>query len=81
MRALRVIGLAILTALAPIPIILGNSPVAAATDLGRPCSQEGAKVWGVPGPTYCQRQPNGQLQWVPIPASALCVAFCVNDDP
>ena len=77
MGALRFIGLATVTAVAPIAVLIGSGP-AHADDIGQPCSPEGAKVWGNPGPTYCERKPDGQLQWVPIPVSALCVAFCVN---
>jgi hypothetical protein len=78
MRALRFVGLATLTAVAPIAVLLGIGPAHADTDLGKPCSPEGAKVWGVPGPIYCARQADGQLQWVSIPVSDMCVAFCVN---
>jgi hypothetical protein len=77
MRAPRFIGLAALTAIAPIAVLLG-SPAHADTDLGKPCAPEGAKVWGNPGPIYCARQADGQTQWVPIPVDAMCVAFCVN---
>lgn len=78
MGALRFIGLATVTAVAPIAVLLGSGPAHADSDIGQPCSPEGAKVWGNPGPTYCERNPDGQLQWVPIPVSAMCVAFCVN---
>ena len=78
MRALRFVGLAAFTAIASIPILIGSAPAHADTDLGKPCSPEGAKVWGNPGPIYCGRQADGQLQWVSIPVSDMCVAFCVN---
>jgi hypothetical protein len=78
MGARRFVGLATLTAIAPIAIALGAGPAHADSDLGKPCSPEGAKVWGVPGPIYCERQADGQTQWVSIPVSAMCVAFCVN---
>jgi hypothetical protein len=78
MGALRFVGLAILTAVAPIAVLLGSSPAHADTDIGQPCSPEGAKVWGNPGPIYCERKADGQLQWVSIDVSAMCVAFCVN---
>ncbi|MGZ4583397.1 MAG: hypothetical protein ACXVYI_03390 [Mycobacterium sp.] len=78
MRALRYVGAAVVTAVAPIAIIFGSGPAHADSDIGTPCSPEGAKVWGKPGPIYCQRNPDGQLQWVSIPVSAMCVAFCVN---
>jgi hypothetical protein len=79
MGALKFAGLAILTAaVAPIAVLIGSGPARADSDLGQPCSPEGAKVWGTPGPIYCQRNADGQLQWVSIPASAICVAFCVN---
>jgi hypothetical protein len=76
MRLLRYVGLAMVAAVAPIAVLL-SSP-AHADDFAAPCGQEGAKLWGDTGPIYCQRNASGQLQWVPIPASALCVAFCVN---
>jgi hypothetical protein len=76
MGALRFVGLAILTAVAPIAVLIGSNPAHADTDLGQPCSPEGAKVWGNPGPIECQRKADGQLQWVSIPASAMCVAIC-----
>lgn len=76
MHALRLVGLAILTAIAPIAVLIGSSPAHADTDIGQPCSPEGAKLWGNPGPIYCERTADGQLQWVSIPAWALCVAFC-----
>ena len=76
MRALRFVGLAMVTAVAPIAVLLGSS--SAHADTGAPCSPEGAKVWGNPGPIYCERQADGQTQWVSIPVSAMCVAFCVN---
>jgi hypothetical protein len=78
MGARRFIGLAMLTAIAPIAVLLGSGPAHADTDLGKPCAPEGAKVWGNPGPIYCERQADGQTQWVSIPVSAMCVAFCVN---
>jgi hypothetical protein len=78
MGARRFVGLAIFTAVAPIALLLGSGPAHADTDLGKSCSPEGAKVWGNPGPIYCTRQADGQLQWVSIPADAMCVAFCVN---
>ncbi len=74
----RLIGLAIATAVAPFAVLLGSGPAHADSDIGTPCSAEGAKVWGNPGPIYCQRKADGQLQWVPMPVSAFCVAFCVN---
>jgi hypothetical protein len=77
MGALRFVGLAMVTAAAPIAVLLAT-PAHADGDLGAPCAQEGAKLWGDPGPIYCQRNATGQLEWVPIPASAMCVAFCVN---
>jgi hypothetical protein len=73
--ALRFAGLAMVTALAPIAVLFASP---AQADTATPCAQEGAKVWGDTGPIYCQRTATGQLQWVSIPASALCVAFCVN---
>lgn len=76
MNAVRFVGLAMLTAIAPIAILLGSSPAHADTDFYKPCSPEGAKLWGNGGPIYCERKADGQLQWVPIPPSALCVAFC-----
>lgn len=76
MNALRLVGLAILTVIAPCAILLGSSPAHADTDFYKPCPVEGAKVWGNGGPIMCQRKADGQLQWVPIPAAALCVAFC-----
>ena len=76
MNAVRFVGLAVLTAIAPIAIFLGSSPAHADTDFYKPCSPEGAKLWGDGGPIYCERKADGQLQWVPIPPSALCVAFC-----
>ncbi len=78
MGALRFVGLAILTAVAPIAVLIGSSPAHADTDIGQPCSPEGAKVWGNPGPIECQRKADGQLQWVSIPVAAMCVAICVN---
>ncbi len=78
MGALRFAGLAMVTAAAPIAILFGSGPAHADSDLGKPCGPEGAKVWGNPGPIYCQRNPDGQLQWVSMPVSAFCVAFCVN---
>jgi hypothetical protein len=74
----RFVGLAILTAVAPIAVLIGSSPAHADTDIGKPCSPEGAKVWGNPGPIFCERKADGQLQWVSIPVSAMCVAICVN---
>jgi hypothetical protein len=76
MGTLRFVRLAVVTAVAPIAIVIGSGPAHA--DSGTPCSPEGVKLWGDSGPIYCQRDANGQLEWVPIPASALCVAFCVN---
>jgi hypothetical protein len=76
MGAPRFVGLAILTAVAPIAVLIGSSPAHADTDFFQPCPVEGAKVWGNGGPIYCQRKADGQLQWVPIPPAALCVAFC-----
>ncbi|MBW0015642.1 hypothetical protein [Mycobacterium sp.] len=78
MRARRFIGLATVTAIAPIAVLFGSGPARADSDVGTPCSPEGAKVWGKPGPIYCERQADGQLHWVSIPVSAMCVAFCVN---
>ncbi|MDP7704117.1 hypothetical protein QXK92_15600 [Mycobacterium sp. TY815] len=78
MRARKLIAAAMMTAVAPLAIAFSSSPAHADTDLGKQCSPEGAKVWGKPGPIYCERQADGQLQWVSIPVSALCVAFCVN---
>lgn len=78
MRARKLVAAVIMTAAAPLAVALGSGPAHADTDLGKQCSPEGAKVWGKPGPIYCQRQADGQLQWVSIPVSALCVAFCVN---
>jgi len=78
MGALRFAGLAMVTALAPIAVLAGSGQAHADSDLGQACSPEGAKVWGNPGPIYCQRNADGQLQWVSIPVSAMCVAFCVN---
>lgn len=78
MRAPRFFGLATVAAVAPIVVLLGSGPAHADTDLGKPCGPEGAKVWGNPGPIYCERQADGQTQWVSIPVSAMCVAFCVN---
>ena len=78
MRALRFVAVALLTALTPIAFLVGSGPAHADTDIGMSCAPEGAKVWGNPGPIYCERQADGQLQWVSIPVSALCVAFCVN---
>jgi hypothetical protein len=78
MRALRYVGLAAFTAIASIPILIGSPPAHADTDLGKPCSPEGAKVWGNPGPIFCARQADGQLQWVSISPADMCVAFCVN---
>ncbi|QNI05504.1 hypothetical protein GAN17_03760 [Mycobacterium kubicae] len=75
----KFIGLALAAAVAPIIVFFGSGSAHADNDLGKQCSPEGAKVWGNPGPIYCQRQPDGQLQWVSIPAGAMCVAFCVND--
>lgn len=66
MHALRLVGLAILTAIAPIAVLIGSSPAHADTDIGQPCSPEGAKLWGNPGPIYCERTADGQLQWVSI---------------
>lgn len=48
MHALRLVGLAILTAIAPIAVLIGSSPAHADTDIGQPCSPEGAKLWGTP---------------------------------
>ncbi|WP_230865401.1 hypothetical protein [Mycobacterium canetti] len=76
MGALRLVGLAISTAIVSIVVLIGSGPAHADTDIGQPCSPEGAKRWGNPGPTYCERTTDGQLEWVPIPAWALCVAFC-----
>ncbi|MCV7075075.1 MULTISPECIES: hypothetical protein [Mycobacterium] len=76
MRAMKLAGLAVVTAFAPIAILLGSGTAHADSDLGKPCSPEGAKVWGNPGPIYCQRNENGDLQWVPIAAWQMCVAFC-----
>ncbi len=70
--------MATVAAVAPIVVLLGSGPAHADTDLGKPCGPEGAKVWGNPGPIYCERQADGQTQWVSIPVSAMCVAFCVN---
>ncbi|CPR11698.1 hypothetical protein BN971_02986 [Mycobacterium bohemicum DSM 44277] len=78
MGARRFVAAAMLTLAAPVAVVLGAGPAHADGDLGAPCSQEGAKLWGDPGPIYCQRNAGGQLQWVPIPVSAICVAFCVN---
>ncbi|MFV8317944.1 hypothetical protein [Mycobacterium sp. 23] len=78
MRARKFVAAALMTAAAPLAVALGSGPAHADTDLGKQCSPEGAKVWGTPGPIYCERQADGQLQWVSIPVSALCVAFCVN---
>ncbi|BDE12154.1 MULTISPECIES: hypothetical protein [Mycobacterium] len=75
----KFIGLSLAAAIAPIVVALGSGSAHADTDLGKQCSPEGAKVWGNPGPIFCARQPDGQLQWVSIPANAMCVAFCVND--
>jgi hypothetical protein len=75
----RFVGLAISAAIVPLALIFAVAPAHADSDLGKSCSPEGAKVWGNPGPIYCQRQADGQLQWVSIPAAAMCVAFCVND--
>ncbi|OSC42684.1 hypothetical protein [Mycobacterium decipiens] len=76
MTALRFAGLVISTVIAAIAVLIGSGPAHADTDYGQPCSPEGAKLWGNPGPIYCQRTADGQLQWVPIPAWAMCVAFC-----
>ena len=78
MGARKFVSAATLAAVAPIAVLLGSGPAHADTDLGKPCSPEGAKVWGNPGPIYCEREADGQLQWVSIPVSAMCVAFCVN---
>lgn len=78
MAAPRFVGVAMMTAVASIALLMGSSPAHADSDLGKQCAPEGAKVWGKPGPIYCERQADGQLQWVSIPVSALCVAFCVN---
>jgi hypothetical protein len=76
MGALRFVGLAILTAVASIAVLIGSSPAHADTDIGQPCSPEGAKVWGNPGPIMCVRKAEGQLQWVSIPYSAMCTFIC-----
>ena len=78
MGALRFVGFAAVTAIAPIAVLFGSVPAHADSDIGAPCAQEGAKLWGDPGPIYCQRKPDGQLQWVSMPVSGMCVAFCVN---
>lgn len=78
MSALKIAGLAMLTAVAPIAVLL-SSPAHADSDLGKPCSPVGAKVWGNPGPIYCEPQPEGDAHWVSIPPSYMCVAFCVNN--
>lgn len=78
MPSRKFVAAAMMTALAPIAVAFGGAAAHADSDLGKQCSPEGAKVWGKPGPIYCERQADGQLQWVSIPVSALCVAFCVN---
>lgn len=75
----KLVALAVSAAAVPVALLIGSAPAHADSDLGKACSPEGAKVWGKPGPIYCQRQADGQLQWVSIPASAMCVAFCVID--
>ena len=78
MGVLRLSALAILTLFAPIVVLIGSPPAHADTDFFKPCSVEGVKLWGDGGPIMCQRKPDGYMQWVPIPPSALCVAFCDN---
>ena len=73
-RALKFAAIAAATA---IGILFGSGPAHADSDVGKPCSPTGAKVWGKPGPIYCEPQADGQSRWVSIPPSALCVAFCV----
>nr|WP_081287789.1 hypothetical protein [Mycobacterium asiaticum] len=78
MGARRFVGVTTMMVAAAVAALIGSSPAHADSDLGKQCSPEGAKVWGKPGPIYCERQADGQLQWVSIPVSAMCVAFCVN---
>ena len=68
-RAMRFVGLAMLTAVAPIAVLIGSSPAHADNDYFSPCSVEGAKVWGSDGPVQCSRS-GGQLQWEPTEAVA-----------
>lgn len=72
MNALRLVGVALLTAIAPCAIVMAGP---AHADV-QTCSTEGATLWGTTGPIKCTRTPDGQLQWVRVPAAAMCVAFC-----
>jgi hypothetical protein len=78
MGALRFVGVAVVTAVAPIAVLFGSGAAHADGDVGAPCAPEGTKLWGDPGPIYCQRTADGQLQWASMPVSGMCVAFCVN---
>ncbi len=46
MHALRLVGLAMLTAIAPIAVPHRSSPAHADTDIGQPCSPEGCETLG-----------------------------------
>ena len=66
-KAMTFVGLAIVTAVAPIVVLIGSSPAHAdGQNPHDPCSVEGASDSGTPqfGPVACQRV-NGQLQWMP----------------
>lgn len=78
MTALRFVGLAMVTAIAPFTILFGSGPAYADNnnEFGQPCSPEGTKLWGRGGPIFCARQADGNLAWVPIRPQDLCVAFC-----
>lgn len=78
MNALRFVVFPILMAVAPCLVLIESSPAHADS---QPCSAEGTKLWGDTGPIQCVRQPDGQLQWVAVPAAGMCVAICDRFGP
>jgi hypothetical protein len=69
MGALRFVGLAMMTAVAPIAVLIGSSPAhAGPPNIGDPCSVDGAHSRAADGTLLlCQRPTHGApLQWMGV---------------
>jgi len=78
MNALRLLGMAVVTAVAPFVVLIQSGPAHADFE---PCSTEGTKLWGDTGPILCTRAGDEPLHWVRIPAAGMCVAICDRFGP
>jgi hypothetical protein len=83
MGALRFVGLAILTAVAPIAVVIGSSPAHADPQEFGNCSPEGAKTWTPQaGGLVCEKfgddpvRGGPLLQWMQDPD---VIAHCVDE--